>query len=182
MLISATITAASDIEWTNFLNNPTNATYDGLSKSLKACNKVANCIEAKPDAEMIDKLIALLKSGNSFAVDVAFLSRSLNLLDGGALEDVLRTLGQLAESHPKVILKCLKKYKLSGYPFEGTFVILPIETVDDLDAQIDAVQRRINSLSAVDDPSVRSERDKAISVLKRELNQLKREKRERKIN
>jgi len=178
MLAFVSIVSASHIEWNDFLKDPNPVTYGTLVESLKACNKAAKCIEVTPDLDAFDNLIALVKSGNPYAVDVAVLSRDLGLFDGANLEDVIEALGRLAETHPKLLLSTLQKYKFTGYRFEDTFVMLPHETVDDVDAKIRTVQKRIDSLSRVSDPSLKKERDNAILVLKRELGELQRIKKE----
>jgi hypothetical protein len=172
MLVLASIAFAGNIKWMTFLENPTDATYTTLVQSLKACNKSAKCIEAELDADGISKLLKLIKSGNSMAVDVTFLSRELGIFDGADLEDVIRALGRLAETHPKLLLGYLHKYKMTGYSFEDTLIMLPLETVDDLNAKIRTVQKRIDSISTVNDPSLINERDQAVQVLKRRLAQL----------
>ena len=179
MLVFVGIVSASHIEWEDFLKNPNGATsYGTLVHSLKTCDKTAKCIEATPHAGALYDLLALVKSGNPHAVDVAILSLDLDLLDGGHLEDAIRALGQLAETYPKLLLSCLQKHKFRGYPFESIFVMLPLETVDDVDAKIRTIQKRIDSLSSVDDPPLKKERDNAILVLKRELKELQRIKEE----
>jgi hypothetical protein len=171
ILILASIVSASHIEWTDFLKNPNAATYEMLVQSLKECDKPNKCIGSS-DRAPIYSLLVLVKSGNPYAVDVAVLSLSLGLFDGGLLEDAIRTLGQLAETHPRLLLSCLQKYNITGLAFEDTFVMLPLETVDDIDAKIRTVQKRINSLSSVSDASLKNERDNAILLLKQRLAQL----------
>jgi hypothetical protein len=178
MLVFVGIVSASHIEWEDFLKNPNGTTYGTLVHSLKSCDKTAKCIEATPNAGALYDLLALVKSGNPHAVDVAILSLDLDLLDGGHLEDAIRALGQLAETYPKLLLSCLQKHKFTGYPFESIFVMLPLETVDDVGAKIRTVQKRIDSLSRVSDPLLKKERDNAILVLKQELGELQRIKRE----
>jgi len=159
-------------KWMDFLRNPTGTTSEALIQRLNACNKTDKCMEAKPDSEEVYKLIALIKSGNPYAVDVAFFSLNLDLFDGGELGDVVRSLGQLAEINPKLLLRSLKRHGIIGYPFENIMIILPLEAVDDSNAKIRTVQKRIDSISTVNDPSLINERDQAILVLKRRLAQL----------
>jgi hypothetical protein len=169
LLLGPNVVVADDTEWSKFLNNPSKATYEMLLQNLRACNNAARCKELEPSSEAVTRLERLVKARNPYAVDIAVLSRRLRLLDGGNLEDIIRALGQLAESDPKLLLTCLKKYQISGRPFERTFIMLPLETVDHIDARIDTLQRRIDSLSVVDDPSLIQERDQAILVIKRAL-------------
>jgi hypothetical protein len=171
ILVLASIVYPSQIEWTDFLKNPNSATYETLVQSLRECDKPNKCIESS-DRAPIYSLLALVKSGNPYAVDVAVLSLSLELFGGGLLEDTMRALGQLAETHPRLLLSCLQKYNITGLAFEDTLVMLPLETVDDVDAKIRTVQKRINSLSSLSDASLRNERDNAILLLKQRLDQL----------
>jgi hypothetical protein len=174
LLLSPLMVTAGETDWIKFLNNPSEATHNTLVQSLKKCKNTTHCKEV-PGSETVGKLVKLVEARNPYAVDVVFLSHHLRLLDGGNLEDVNRALGQLAESDPKLLLSQLKKYQVSGRSFESTFVMLPLETVDDVDAKIRTVQKRIDSLSAVGDQSLSHERDNAILVLKRKLAKLQSE-------
>lgn len=178
MVVLSSIVSASYIEWENFVRNPNRATYGKLVQTLKTCNKAAKCIEATPDAGSLYDLLPLIKSGNPYAIDVVILTLDLDLLDGGHLEDTIEALGRLAETHPKLLLTSLQKYKFTGYAFESIFVMLPLETVDDIAAQIRTVRKRIDSLSRVSDPSLKKERDNAILALKQFLGKLQKIKKE----
>ncbi len=174
LLLSPLMVTAGETGWMKFLKNPTEVTHNMLVQNLKKCKNTTRCKEA-PSSETVGKLVKLVETRNPYAVDVVFLSRHLHLLDGGNLEDVNRALGQLAESDPKLLLSQLKKYQISDRSFESTFVMLPLETVDDVDAKIRTVQKRIDSLSAVGDQSLAHERDNAVLVLKRKLAKLQSE-------
>ncbi|MBI3778934.1 MAG: hypothetical protein HY274_08495 [Gammaproteobacteria bacterium] len=174
LLLSPLVVTANESDWAKFLNSPTETTHKTLLQDLKKCKNVTRCKEA-PSSEAVVKLVKLVETKNSYAVDVAFLSRHLHLLDGGNLEDVNRALGRLAESDPTLLLSHLKKYRVSGRSFDSTLVMLPLETVDDVGAKRRTMQKRIDSLSTVSDQSLARERDNAILVLKRKLAKLQSE-------
>jgi hypothetical protein len=163
---------ANETNWKKFVVNPSNTSHRMLLRELKKCKNATTCKELAPSSEIVGRLVKLIADKDLRAVDVAFLSRSLCLLDGGDLEDVNRALGQLSETDPKLLLTHLRKYKVSGRSFENTLIILPIETVDDLDAQVRTVQKRIDSISSVNDASLVLEKDNAIHVLMNQLGDL----------
>jgi hypothetical protein len=108
--------------------------------------------------------LAQVKNGNQYAIDLAFLSRVF--LDGGALEDISRGLGSVADNNPKLFLKHAGKYNLSARQMRRILRMMPEETVDSEEKRQRAIRNRIQSLLKVKDPSLIKIRDDAIAVLR----------------
>jgi len=171
LLLQPITVAAGESEWILFLKNPTTDSYNPLIARIEKCKKEDCKCDVKPDSAAVIKLIELIKIQNAFAVDIAF--SSLKILDGGDLEDVIRSLGLLTESSPKLLLDYSIKHNIPDYKLEDLLTMLPLETVDDNRAKIETVQKRIKSLSKVNSPPLVEIRGKAIIILGKYLDELR---------
>jgi len=170
LLLQPFLVAASSSKWSVFLSNPTQDTYRPLVAQIEKCKKKSCKEDVKPDSQAVRKLVKLVAMNNPYAVDVAF--SSLSLLDGGDLEDIIRSLGLLTESNPELFLTCINRYHLSDYKLDDLLTMLPLATVDDKKARIETVQKRINSLSEVTNPQLFKVRDRALNFLRQFLEEL----------
>jgi hypothetical protein len=86
-------------------------------------------------------------------------------LDGGDLEDITRSLGELADSKPHLFLAEVKRRSMPTRELRAIVRMLPEAVVDDAGARRAAVSARVKSLSSVADDNLRNVRDTSISLL-----------------
>lgn len=165
MLLYSASAKACDAEWREFLENPTEITHDNLAKRLGECID-RECLKfVRPASADTAKLVALIEANNLWAVDVGFLA--LPSLDGGNLEDVVRSLANFIEFDPQQFLSIAKRNKLSDYQFKKMLLMLPLDTVDDVEVRSSIIQRRIGALEKVNQPYITILRDQALQILKK---------------
>lgn len=157
-------------DWEGFLANPNADRYHALAEKLRGCKDSECRNEVRPSSRAVARLLLLVKRGDPNAVDLAFLS--IRFLDGGNLEDTLRTLGSLTETSPNLFLQEVKKHGLPSYQVRRLLRMLPLDTVDNVAKKRRLVRRRVASLAAVDDKNLVDVRDAAIAVLEEFLAQL----------
>jgi hypothetical protein len=151
-------------EWPAFLEHRTRESFDRLQKLLRECESGSCGSVAKPDSSSVVRLVGWVKRGDARAIHVAFMS--LRYLDGGDLEDVMRSLGGVADTSPGLFLREVYELELDPRVLRGIVVKLPEAVFDDKVARRNAIQGRIQSLSTVTDPDLRSIRDQTISDLR----------------
>ena len=153
----------TNVTWAAFVKSPSPETYRQLEEMIDACTDDSCEGAVSPDSAAIYPLISLIEHDQPLAIDAAFLS--YRLLDGGALEDVARCLGELADRDPRIFLLSVKKHRLAPGAI-GTIVrMLPEDVIDHDDRRRQANERRIRSLSSVGDPQVARERAAALAAL-----------------
>lgn len=86
--------------------------------------------------------------------------------DGGDLEDLYRASGLYLEINPERFLDVLKDFKITKREMENFLLMLPLNTVDDIDLKKDEINKRINLLILVRDSELKIQ---AIEILKNEL-------------
>jgi hypothetical protein len=151
--------------WQEFLENPNAVTYERLAGSVRDCRDSVCREGLTPDSPTVVRLVALVNRGQPQAIDAAFLGRGL--LDGGDLEDVDRSLGEVADRSPRVFLEGARRHRLQPRQLSGIVKMLPSHVIDDDAARVRATEKRIAALSSVDDLALRAERDEALRALRR---------------
>lgn len=96
------------------------------------------------DNEKRSRLFDLMRSGNSYAVQVGVMS--FHCLDGGELEDFYRSAGSFFDKNPDELMRIVHAYPVSGSALEHMVTMLPLETVDDIDGRIVLIEKRIGAL------------------------------------
>jgi hypothetical protein len=150
--------------WAAFLDHPTTENYRRIAKTLDSCRSVSCEPEVAPDSDSVVKLVGLVEKGQRQAIDLAFLCR--RFLDGGDLEDVSRSLGMVADAHPRVFLEEVKEHRLPLRQLRKILRMMPESVIDDDVKRRAAVRERLRSLSTVKDPNLSDIRHAAAEVLR----------------
>jgi len=156
-------------EWADFLARPTFENYRRIAKTVEGCRSSSCESEARPDSSAVTKLIELVKKGSRHAIELAFLC--LTIVDGGDLEDVIHSLGEVADSSPQIFLEEVKKRGLPLRQMRKIVGMMPESVIDDDAKRRDAVRKRIRSLSTVSDQELIDVKHQAIAVLQSILEQ-----------
>ena len=82
------------------------------------------------------------------------------------MEDLYRASGLYLEINPERFLDVLKDFKITKREMENFLLMLPLNTVDDIDLKKDVINKRINLLLLVRDSELKIQ---AIEILKNEL-------------
>lgn len=154
-------------EWGAFVNNPTQENYFALGILVNEC-EIGNeeCEkELNPHYSRSQKLVELVKLGNTKAIDIAFAS--LKVLGGGELGDVSRALGSLIESDPELFLRKIRSHSISPFRIKKIAQGTPLELTDQINLQIKIFERRLESLLSLKlkDPFLSSYKDICIKAL-----------------
>ncbi|HAM49260.1 MAG TPA: hypothetical protein DCP92_00650 [Nitrospiraceae bacterium] len=96
--------------------------------------------------------------------------------DGGDLEDFYRSSGIFFERQPRVFLKIMRERIIPDSELESLFTSLPLYTVDNIDLRISMIEKRIEILKDISDPSLIEINRKGISFLEKARENLNREK------
>lgn len=170
LLLSMTAEAC-DTEWSQFLATPTKTSHDKLIDWLVQCHRRECQKLIRPTSSEVTKLVGLIDARDSLAIDIGF--SALPSLDGGDLEDVVRSLAGFIEVDPDQFLTAAKKNDLSVYLLRKMLLMLPLDTVDDVEARASILQKRIDGLESVDQAALLPIRDKALQILKSKVSKSK---------
>jgi hypothetical protein len=156
--------------WKNFLEAPTAESYARVADAIRGCRDERCASEVAPDSAEVLRLAKLAKNGVRLAIRLALQSRKF--LGGGGLEDLFAGLGGAADSCPKILLEEIELQRLTVPEVEAIVEMLPSEVVDDLALRRAAIERRMRSLSKVDEAALRVVRDQAVAALRLSLDAL----------
>ncbi len=169
--VTPLLASAETSRWGAYLRSPNPETYRLLADELRSCHDAECSKEVRPSSSDVAQLLRIVDRGDRWATDIAFLS--IHLLDGGDLEDVMRSVSSLSEHHPSLLLQMIEEHQLSDAQIERLLRMLPLHSVDDQGEKRRIVERRIKSLSTVSDPKLTRVRNLSIASLKRLLSELK---------
>jgi hypothetical protein len=116
-----------------------------------------------------DALLDLAERGNHYAMEIAFQIRPLYENAAAPGEDLERSLGLSATLQPMFFLELTQKYNIPTGLLERLVLQTSIESIDSLRVHREEWKRRIQSFSNVNDPRLLQLRDKAISLIQREI-------------
>jgi len=168
-LVALPVSAGTCGPWGAFIENPTERHQALLADSLRNCDG-ADCARfAVPDSEL-DGFCDLVERGDSLAVELGMLC--LRGLDGGNLEDVMRSLGSVVDKNATLVLRLAKKTGLTRNELDGAIGMLPENVIDHPKRRRKAIQRRLASLERVSNPSLAELRDEAVRTLRDYLKEL----------
>jgi hypothetical protein len=102
--------------------------------------------------ERLSRLNDLIASGNEWAA--RYILKHIRALDGGALEDSLVALGSFSEKSPEAFLRLFRAGELSEYHMKSALTMLPLELSDDLQTQLDLLEKRKLRLLNVSAPDL----------------------------
>jgi hypothetical protein len=146
--------------WEIFVAKPEIATQAKLEKLIAKCKKIKCEV---PSDNVTNKFVSLIESKNPLALEVAF--KSLNLFDGGNLEDIIRALGTNIEMNPEQFLILQKKHIVSIKLKRKLLTMLPLNLVDNSPIKINALKNRIGAISSVTNPALKKEIDLSQEIL-----------------
>jgi hypothetical protein len=151
-------------KWDEFLATQNSKTFEQVSKAIDKCKSV-NCAHtyAAPNSGQLNKLLILDQNQNMLAIEISI--KVLHILDGGNYEDTAITLGDVLEKNPQSLLGIIDKYKLDGSEYKDILCMLSPDVTDSDYGAINAIQKRINILSGIQNPSLSTSKNKAIGVL-----------------
>jgi hypothetical protein len=155
--------------WDKFLKLPDRDNFLTLSNSVAAmphrCDR-----SVAPNQLQRTLLFGLIRKGNQLAFHAALIVSKC--FDGGEAEDFYRSAGQFFETKPLNFLQLVKESKASDPELKRMLVMLPLETVDDIDAKITILKKRIRMLSAVNDSEVENVKKAGLAFLASEDREL----------
>jgi len=181
LLGSFSINAHCSSHWDAFLKRPDKDALVALE--IAVATNAQHCSWGKagnrdvaPTEKQDMQLFELIAKGNEPAFRAALLAS--RCLDGGELEDFYRSGGMFFEAKPGAFLQIIKEKEVSDLQLRDFLIMLPLDTVDHLDRQIHMIENRIALLKAVDENSLQEAKNRGLSFLEREQNDLNRIKRE----
>ncbi len=154
--------------WANFLEARTITSYKALVRALQECGTPQCRREMRPGDRQAAEPSEAVELRDRYAVDVAVLS--FPFLDGGNLEDVLRSVATLSESDPASLISLCSAHRCTDARVRDLVIMLPLSTVDHLSDQRRHLERRLRAFEAV--PISRKDariKKVAISSLRHEL-------------
>ena len=121
-----------------FLKSPTTTTFDAIPKTTGG-----GCL---PDLtiEQQQKLDSLVSQGNVAAARL--LAPQVRRLDGGELEDALRSLGHFSSLHMRDFVALMDTGGLTVREMTDAVTMLPLDMEDNFDAQTAELRRRRTAL------------------------------------
>lgn len=143
----------------DFLSRPAKKDFATLSgpngtecwKSIKSSN------------DNLNRLNRWAGQGNRWAGQ--YLAQHLKMLDGGALEDALRSLGQFATVKMQTFLTFSKTGVLTRGEFRDALTMLPLSLADDQKAQLKALNERKEQVLRVSRKDLLAQRREALKDL-----------------
>jgi hypothetical protein len=173
LLVCGSVQADITSNWDKFLKFPDGDNFLTLSNSVAAmpdrCNR-----SVAPDQSQRTLLFGLIRKGNQLAFHAALIVSKC--FDGGEAEDFDRSAGLFFETKPLNFLQLAQENKVSDPELKRMLIMLPLETVDDIDAKIVVLKKRIRILSAVNDYEVENVKKTGLAFLAsedRELEKIK---------
>ena len=155
--------ACADSLWYAYLKNPTiqagTALRLSLAKEAESCDQ-----NGVPSATELPKVRSLIRSGSDPTFRAAIIvSRCMGV---GDLEDFYRAAGEFLERKPSRFIEIVDESKVSDREILYMVTMLPISFVDALDAQIEALDKRILKVEAVTEPRLSITQRKILKDLK----------------
>ncbi len=169
-----TIAGANECEsvYFDYSENPTKENWRELIAYMDT-GAGENCASVFSDAGEFQKLLRGIHDHNMQTIAVAI--NFLDFLDGGNYEDVVRELGSLTDTDASLFASLFIDINLEGSRFKSLLTMLPLTTVDDIDAKLYIVQERIRKMDQLtsDNGKILMLKEKAIVILKKRMMKLK---------
>src|SRR4030066_2111817 len=158
------VSLAEENLFVSFVNNPTPAQYDAIVADLKVQTaEYQEWISFQRKHKEWARYLHLVEAANPLAVDLA--NKLAPKTDGGNLEDLCRAVGMNIGSHPELILRVLQKNQANEYQQSGMLTMLPMNTVDKLDAKPAELDTRVAAISTVKNPELSDCKEMALTIL-----------------
>lgn len=118
-----------------------------------------------PTTKQNMKLFKLIERGNESAFRAALLVSKC--LDGGELEDLYRSTGIFFEGQTLAFLQIVKEKEISESQMKSFLIMLPLDSVDDIDRQILILEKRILLLKRINEGAFQELRNKGLKILEK---------------
>lgn len=169
LLGSLSANAYCSSRWDQFIQNPTKDSLIVLQKSIE--NRSQHCrTEVIPDQRQRIQLFEFIGDGNPFAFRAALLMSEC--LDGGEIEDFYRSSGAFFERHPQIFMRIVKDQGIKDTELNFMLIMLPLDTVDNINLKLSVVENRIAILKTINDKSFIGIKEKGLSFLEKERQNL----------
>ena len=142
--------ANSEDQWATFIDRPSDTNFQALMRQRDGDKCAAKYIPNASQRALLFKLISL---GNERAFRLGL--HFADCIDGGDSEDLYRSSGEFFELHPRRFL-LFTKDQLADGPSKGKYMLtmLPLDTVDDINAQLNRIRLRSGILRKINDASL----------------------------
>lgn len=135
-----------------------------VNSSLAEVALKQNCVNCE-EKENYEKLLSELTKGDTQALKY-FIKCQANY-DGGNLGDLYRASGIFLITHTNLYLFLLEKESLSDNQLENFLLMLPLETVDNIDLKKGEIKKRLESIRVANDSEIKK---RTIKILEKKLN------------
>ena len=164
-----------EIEWKKFIESPnTNKIFSYLLYSIE--NDAKLCDWGKPVNQKVipqqygQNLYKLISEGNENAFNIGFIIKKC--LDGGELEDYIRSMGLFFEKKPLIFLEALHKQKISIDDATRMISVTPYYATDDTKQQTSILEKRLLILKSLFSFKYESERVVIEKILNKRISNL----------
>ena len=179
-LIGCSVNSHSSVYWDEFLKQTNKDSYIELQSKISKVS--GNCTWGSSknheviSVEVGQQLYKLIAEGNEFAFRAGLLVMSC--LDGGELGDFHRSVGLFFEAEPQIFLKIAQENKIPDTTIERMLIMLPLDTVDNIDYAINIIEKRIVVLDTISNSQFDHIKKVGLSFLKNQKEMLERIKKE----
>lgn len=175
LVISFSVNAFCDPYWEAFLNRPDKDEFATLENSIAARAQICSWgnpgnQDVAPSEKQNKRLFKLVGKGNELALRAMLLVS--RCLDGGELEDFYRSVGNYFEAQPQLFLQIVKEKAIPDSQIRDFLIMLPLDTVDNLDRQIHIIENRIVLLTNVNENTLQEVKNSGLFFLEKELKSL----------
>ena len=161
--------AHSEYHWEEFLRHPND---ENLTKLTAETRSLATPCEGAitPSSAQQHSLFNLIEAGNELAFRAALVV--FQCWDGGDAEDFDRSAGVFFEHSPRIFLEVVTNSDVSPDQLRRMITMLPLETVDNIDAKLSRIESRISKLQSIDNPKLADAKNVGLAALTREKKEL----------
>jgi hypothetical protein len=149
----------------HFLSAPSNTTFAAMDRGVDAkCSRYP--------VEQLQGLDKLASHGNRYAAQL--LAPQVRLLDGGELEDALRSLGEFGSRHMQEFMAPAVAGALTDRNIADALTMLPLDLEDDFNAQLAELRKRRAALESLTDQGAQQRGKAAIVSLEKFIGEVER--------
>lgn len=148
-----------------FLRAPSGATFAVMDRGAgEECSKLT--------IEQLQDLDRLASNGNRYAAQI--LSSQIRHLDGGELEDALRSLGEFASAHMREFMAPAVADALTDQDVADALTMLPLDLEGNVCGQLGELNKRRSALEDLTEPIARQRGKAAIAAIDSFIGEIKR--------
>ena len=151
--------------WEEFIKTPNANNFSLCESQIAQLEKRTQLREQLlENIEIYNQYLMLVKSGNLYALELAFQIHKIIAL-GGTSEDLCVAIGKTIHLMPEYFLTLLDKYNIKKEYIEKILLMYGDEYVDNIDKNIEETKARILSFSKVKNERLVSLKQTCISIL-----------------